>query len=155
MSVNSTSSGDFLVIGYGNTLRSDDGVGAGVANAIERLNLPGVRTIACHQLTPELAEPVSRAREVVFVDAAANAIGEVQLTDLQPAKSDRVMTHVVDPRTLLAWARDLFGHCPRAWTLTIPARSIHFGEELSAPARADMESAVKQIRTLAATDVPG
>jgi hydrogenase maturation protease len=149
------SSGDFLVIGYGNTLRGDDGVGTGVAEAIERLNLAGVRTIACHQLTPELAEPISRAREVVFVDAAASANGEIQLADLQPAKSGRVMTHVADPGTLLAWARDLFGHCPRAWTLTIPARSTDFGEELSPSTRDDMESAVKRIRDLVAAERGG
>jgi Ni,Fe-hydrogenase maturation factor len=65
------------------------------------------------------------------------------------------MTHVADPGTLLAWARDLFGHCPPAWTLTIPARSTDFGEGLSPSARADMGSAVKQIREMAAANVRG
>ena len=35
-----------LVIGYGNTLRRDDGVGPRVAEAVEGLRLAGVRTIA-------------------------------------------------------------------------------------------------------------
>ena len=50
---------DFLVIGYGNTLRGDDGVGPRVAEAIEKLNLPGVRTLVCQQLSPEHADPIS------------------------------------------------------------------------------------------------
>src|ERR1035441_6445297 len=64
---------ELLVIGYGNTLRGDDGVGPRVAEAIEKLNLPGVRTLVCQQLSPEYADPVSRARTVVFVDAAVDA----------------------------------------------------------------------------------
>ena len=32
---------ELLVIGYGNTLRGDDGVGPRVAEAVEKLNLPG------------------------------------------------------------------------------------------------------------------
>src|SRR5450759_47295 len=34
--------GDFLVIGYGNTLRRDAGVGPRVAEAVEELHLPNV-----------------------------------------------------------------------------------------------------------------
>ena len=49
-----------LVIGYGNTLRNDDGVGPRVAEALEALQLPGVRTLSCALLAPETAEPVSR-----------------------------------------------------------------------------------------------
>ncbi len=46
-----------LVIGYGNSLRSDDGVGPFVAEAVEALRLPGVHTLICQQLSPEqLAE---------------------------------------------------------------------------------------------------
>ncbi len=74
-----TAGRDFLVIGYGNTLRGDDGVGPRVVEAIEKLNLPGVRTLVCQQLSPEYADPVSRAHTVVFVDAAVDAPREVQL----------------------------------------------------------------------------
>jgi hydrogenase maturation protease len=45
---------DLLVIGYGNELRSDDGVGPRVARAVAEWRLPGVEAIAVHQLTLEL-----------------------------------------------------------------------------------------------------
>ena len=61
---------EVLVIGYGNTLRGDDGVGPRVVEAIGTLGLPGVRTLICPLLTPELADPISRAEKVIFVDAA-------------------------------------------------------------------------------------
>ena len=45
-----------MVIGYGNTLRSDDGVGPLVAEAVHELVLPDVQTLAAGLLTPELAD---------------------------------------------------------------------------------------------------
>ena len=77
---------DFLIIGYGNTLRGDDGAGPRVAEAVAALNYPGVRTLVCPLLTPELADPISRAGAVLFVDAAVDAPHEVRLRELEPAK---------------------------------------------------------------------
>ncbi|HLZ54329.1 MAG TPA: hydrogenase maturation protease, partial [Verrucomicrobiae bacterium] len=138
-----------LVIGYGNLLRSDDGVGPKVAEAVEELHLPNVRTLICQQLSPEHAEPVSQAHTVIFVDAAVDAPEDVQLRRLEPNESSQLMAHAADPRTMLALARDVFGHCPEAWWLTIPAVKLGFGEELSPVARQGYAAALDQIRTLA------
>ncbi len=138
-----------LVIGYGNTLRSDDGVGPKVAEAVDALHLAGVKTLACDLLTPELADPVSKAETVVFVDAALDAPREVQLRPLAPAASSQIMAHAADPRTLLALARDVFGHAPQAWWLTIPARDLALGEKLSASAQSGMAHAVELVKNLA------
>ncbi len=138
------------MIGYGNTLRSDDGVGPKAVEAIEHLRLEGVRTLCCDLLTPELADPISRAERVIFVDAAVDAPREVQLRPLSPAESSQIMAHAADPRTMLALARDVFGHTPRAWWLTIPVENIGIGEQLSSFARKGLEKAVEQIRRLSA-----
>jgi hydrogenase maturation protease len=138
-----------LVVGYGNELRGDDSVGPKVIAALETLQLPGVRTLACHQLAPELAELVSLAGRVVFVDASVDEPREVRLRPLQPAESSRLLTHAADPRTLLALARDVFGRCPPAWWLTIPAVSLEFSEALSPPAAAGLKTALDRIRELA------
>ena len=37
-----------LIIGYGNTLRSDDGVGPRLAQTVADWRLPGVRSLALH-----------------------------------------------------------------------------------------------------------
>ncbi len=140
---------EFLVIGYGNELRGDDGVGPKVAAAVEALHLPGVRTLICQQLSPEHAEPVSQARRVVFVDAAVDAPREVQLRKLEPADSSQLMAHAADPRTMLALARDIFGHCPEAWWLTIPAEHTGFTEELSPSVQRGLKEAIDKIRALA------
>jgi len=140
---------EFLVIGYGNELRGDDGVGPRVAAAVEALHLSGVHTLICQQLSPEHAEPVSQARMVVFVDAAVDAPREVQFRKLEPASSTQLMAHAADPRTMLALARDVFGHAPEAWWLTIPAEYTGFTEELSLSVQRGLEEAVDKIRALA------
>lgn len=137
-----------LVIGYGNVLRHDDGVGPRVADAVEALHLPGVRTLVCQQLSPEYAEAVAQAQMVIFVDAAVDAPTEVQLRKLEAGESTQLMAHAADPRTMLALARDVFGHAPEAWWLTIPAVKLGFGEDLSPEAQRGLERAVEEIKRL-------
>lgn len=140
-----------LVVGYGNTLRSDDGVGPRAAEAMAALHLPGVDTLVCALLTPELADPISRASRVVFVDAAIDAPQNVELRPLQPAASSQVMAHAADPRTLLALARDVFGRAPQAWWLTIPVENLSLGENLSPRAARGLREAMATLRGLAGT----
>ncbi len=138
-----------LVIGYGNSLRSDDGVGPRVIETVAALGLPNVQTLACDLLTPELADPVSRAKTVIFVDAAMDPPPQVQLRPLAPADSSQVLAHAADPRTVLALARDVFGHVPQAWWLTIPIENTTIGEQLSPRARNGVALAAEKIKALA------
>jgi hydrogenase maturation protease len=142
-----------LVIGYGNTLRNDDGVGSRVAETIEEACLPGVQTMVCALLTPELAEAISRVDRVVFVDAAVDGPEEVQLRKLTPAASSQVMAHAANPQTMLALARDVFDHAPEAWWLTIPIADLGIGETFSPLAQRGMAVAVERISTLASRRV--
>lgn len=140
---------DLLVIGYGNTLRSDDGVGPRVAEAVGARRLPGVRTMICQQLSPEQAEPISRAHTVIFVDAAVAAPTQVRFSKLKPTDSAQLMAHSADPRTMLALARDVFGQVPEAWWLTISGEEFGFGENLSTRTEAGAREAVCLIQSLA------
>ncbi len=137
---------EFLVIGYGNTLRGDDGVGPRVAEAIEKLNLPRVRTIVCPLLTPELADPIARAGKVIFVDAAVDAPDKLQWRKLKPNETSQLMAHAADPRTMLALARDVFGRAPEAWWLTIPAADLGFREDFSPEVNKGFAEAVEKIQ---------
>ena len=90
--------------------------------------------MACPQLTPELADPLSQAGAAVFVDASVDEQGPVRIRRLGPSDSSQILAHAADPRVLLALARDAFGRAPQAWMLTIPAKELGFGERLSRPA---------------------
>lgn len=139
-----------LVIGYGNTLRGDDGVGPRAAEAIATLALPGVRALVCPLLTPELAEAVSLAGVVIFVDAAVDAPREVLMRPLVPAASSQVVAHAASPATLLALARDVYGRVPEAWWLTIPVADLGIGETFSPLAQRGLAEAIAKVQKCAA-----
>jgi hydrogenase maturation protease len=139
---------ELLVIGYGNPVRRDDGAGPRVAEVVEALQLPGVRTFVCQQLSPEDADPISRVRRVIFVDAAVDHTAGVLFRKLTPGDTTQLMAHSADPRTMLALARDVFGHAPEAWWLTIPALHLGFGTDYSPEAEAGCQQAVAEIKRL-------
>ena len=138
-----------LVIGYGNTLRQDDQAGPLVAETIESYALPGVLTLVSPQLSPEHSERVAAARAVVFVDAQAGPALDVNIQQVFPGESTQVTTHAAEPRTVLALARDVFGHAPPAWLLTIPAQGFEFWAEVSPVTREGIEKAVRKVVELA------
>jgi hydrogenase maturation protease len=135
-----------LVIGYGNALRGDDGVGPAVARQVAAWGLPGVSAAWAHGLTPELAEPISRADATFFVDARAG--GEsVEVCELAPSAPPR-LGHASHPGWLLALAEALWGRRPRAWLVTVPADRFGFGEPLSEAAQRGMAAALREISRL-------
>ena len=110
-----------LVIGYGNTLRRDDGVGPFVAGLLKPS--PGLHVITRHQLTPELAEPVSQADLVIFVDARADrTAGEIVMERVPPR--DSTLIHQLGPGALLQWSLKLYGRTPEAILIGIGGESF-------------------------------
>lgn len=137
------------MIGYGSTLRGDDGVGPRVAELIEQRNLPGVEVVACHQLTPELSEPISKAGRVIFVDAAIDLPDDqVQVRQVEAEAQHQVMVHTASPAGLLHLARSVFGRCSEAWIVAIPVAEMGIGENLSAAAEAGVQEAVRRVQAL-------
>lgn len=141
-----------LVIGYGNTLRGDDGVGPRVAEAVARRGRPTVEALAVHQLTPELAARIADAELVIFVDArlAVAPSESCHVHEIGPDAPGPADGHVCEPRSLLALARSLFGASPEALAVTIPAIDLTFGERLSPTALREMETALRAIDGLLA-----
>lgn len=122
-----------LIIGYGNTLRQDDGLGPAAAEALSQMQFSeSVKVIICQQLTPELAADLSAAERVAFIDAAepgslpAGTIQKTALSSCPPATSG--VTHYFDPATLLALAGALYQHAPQAALFTMTAASFGLSE---------------------------
>lgn len=139
-----------LIIGYGNPLRSDDGLGWHAAERLRsELADPEIEIRAVHQLTPELADPLSRARRVIFIDAAAEGEpGTLQRRSLTPSAGGDAFTHHATPSALLAAARSLYGHAPEAILFSVPAESVAFGESLSPMVRQALDELVEQITAM-------
>jgi hydrogenase maturation protease len=139
---------DLLVIGYGNELRGDDGAGPRVARAVAGWVRPGVRALAVHQLIPELAAELAAAERVVFVDAAVGA-GTVCWRHVHADAGPAPLGHTCDPGWLLALAQALDARAPTAWLVTIPARCLGCGDELSAQAERGVAVVLRQLAALA------
>ncbi len=136
-----------LLIGYGNELRRDDGVGPRIARAVAEWDIPGVCALAVHQLTPELADDIARAKEVVFVDAASNSdTTGVSFQPMQAAESSSLANHACSLPALLGLVEVLYSRRPVARLLTVPARDLDFGDGLSQETEEDAARALHTIR---------
>jgi hydrogenase maturation protease len=149
-----------LVIGYGNPLRADDGLGWIVAQQLRRdltyHRVPAdVVVLAEHQLTPELAEPIGRARLVVFVDARqGNRPGHIACRAVVPAgDGPRAFSHEVDPPSLVALARLLYGACPTAVMVSVDGDDFGYGLALSPVVQAAVRPVVERVRDILANGV--
>jgi hydrogenase maturation protease len=139
-----------LILACGNTLRGDDGVGPWLAAwARERFQThPRVEVIARQQWTPELADDISRAQSVVFVDCSiASAPGSVEFIPVSARSGDRMLaTHQLGAPELLALACEFYGIAPaHASLLTVGAGSTEMGESFSAEVDAALPEACRQL----------
>jgi hydrogenase maturation protease len=132
-----------LIIGYGNSLRGDDGFGWHAALRLrEVIHDEGVEILPVHQLTPELMDPISRVRRVIFIDAAVGEdAGKLTVVTLETTgASAPVFTHFATPTALLEGARSLYGAKPEALLITVVGLDFELGEELSEPVQLALES---------------
>ena len=164
---------DYLIIGYGNTLRSDDGVGYRIAETVAQWNVNSVRSLSVHQLTPELAETMSHAKTVIFVDAVLvnAALRDTVLIDavepssdpspvspdlastiplelVEPDLNQSLTAHHINPPLLLALCHQLYHALPIVYQLLIPVQNFDVGETLSATAAAHSGIALEKIKKL-------
>jgi hydrogenase maturation protease len=135
-----------LILACGNTLREDDGVGPWLAAwAEERFaGEPAVRVVSRQQWTPELAEDISGAQSVVFIDCASNAQpGSLQLAPVEPGgAAPGLATHHFGAAELLSLSKELYGSMPRiSLLLTIGAGSLELREGFSAVVNAALPEA--------------
>jgi hydrogenase maturation protease len=123
-----------LVIGIGNPLRGDDGIGALLAEQA------GGRSV--QQLTPELAADLAELEAVLFIDAWLAPVGAApQLTLLSPAAASGD-SHRLEPAELLAMSQALYGRAPEAHLLRVPAHAFAHGTALSVELQAALPAAL-------------
>lgn len=123
-----------LVIGYGNTLRGDDGLGIRVAERLTNsFTRPSAQIMTSHQLTFDMAELISRAQSVVLVDAAVeDTPGAVAYHRIEPQPDQSFsMMHHMEPAALLACTQALYGPVPPTYLWTVTGEAFDFAERLS------------------------
>ena len=110
---------------------------------------PDVTIVPCHQLTPDLAEPVQRADTVIFLDCArVGNTGDVRHREVIPEAVPISLTHDLSPSALLALTSELYGVCPQAYLLTICGESYAPGEMLSPEVRRHLPELMEMAQRL-------
>jgi hydrogenase maturation protease len=129
-----SASGHALILGIGNPLRGDDGLGWVVAEQLAQAGDLACSVQMVHQLTPELAEHMAAAALVVMIDATREGEpGDVRLRPLSSSVQQlgAVGTHHTTPEELVGLTRAVYGHCPPVVVITMTGADFCLGEHLS------------------------
>ena len=134
-----------LIIGLGNPLRSDDGIGAQACEVIDRLHWTGVATTTAAQLFPEMVMEMEGYASVIIIDASVEE-EQVQLKKLEPGRTGAVaLSHHMDPSGLVALQQLLGGKPADVYLCAIPGVEFGHGERLSPTALLNLQKAVALI----------
>jgi hydrogenase maturation protease len=125
-------------------MRGDDVAGPHAARLLAER---GYRTKDVHQLTPELAEEIASAREVVFLDAHAElAPGEISIERLTSRPSATTpLEHSASPAGLLRLTRRAYGAEPLAWLIGMGGADFELSERLTPAAQIAVDRAIEEI----------
>jgi hydrogenase maturation protease len=146
-----------LILGIGNNLLSDEGVGVHVVQHLQaRETLPaGVTLMDGGTLSFTLAEPIAQADALIVVDAARldAAPGTIRVVEGEAMdaflRGARNSVHEVSLADLMDMAR-LTGDLPQRRCLVgIQPESLDWGEAPSAAVAAAIPAAARQVREIA------
>jgi len=148
--MNESASGRTLIIGIGNPLRSDDGLGWVVAEQLAQDGDMDCEIQAVHQLTPELAQWVAIADRVIIIDASRDGVpGELRvyplaLSGYPPGRG----SHAITPEELALLAECIYGRCAPIIIVTMAGADFSLGEGFSsiiAPKVAQVREVVRRM----------
>lgn len=130
------------IVGIGNSIRSDDGVGAYVCQLMEEKNLPGVTLITTQQLDIGMTEDFTKFDRVIFVDASLKD----ETISLQPLSLDngqsQSFSHYINAAMLVSLAQQLYSTNTRFYVCAIGANNFEMGNGLSSTTMSNANEAV-------------
>ena len=145
----------WAVVGYGNSLRRDDGAGPELARRLAAYwadHGQSTQLVTCHQLTPELAEELAlpQISRIYFVDAApASAPDAPVLIRALDAPSPQTLGHHCTPQLVMTYLAHLYACRPTAYLVTIPSHDFDHGQGFSPAVVAALAAVPSLANTLA------
>jgi hydrogenase maturation protease len=139
-----------IIIGFGNTLRGDDGAGVYAAERVAA-EMAGVDVVIAHELTPDLAASLEGRELTIFVDASPRA-PRLLVRELESSGEPLHATdHAVLPADIVSLCALLFPPAPRRSVLMeVPAFNCEFGETMTQATERMVDLCVEVIRDLVA-----
>lgn len=133
------------IVGIGNALRSDDGLGNYITETIEQLQIKNVKTFIVHQLQIELLEELQDFNSVIFVDASLKneeVIFEEIKQDLSVASSS---SHRISAEMLVQLSKKLYQKQIHFYSCAVKGYYFNMGESISPQAKANAKKAIEKI----------
>jgi hydrogenase maturation protease len=146
-----------LVIGIGNVLRQDDGLGPKTVAFLDELSFDGydVGTIVIPQIDITLASTLASVDYAIFVDAGMNdSDDQIKIIPYEHAEHDSNLSHTshaLSIPSLIEITSELYGRAPISYMVIPKGYDFSVGERLSPQAEANMLLAVNQIVELIGT----
>jgi hydrogenase maturation protease len=95
------------IIGYGNTLRGEDGFGVDVIELLQTHSLQNTKLISAFCLTPELVLELLDADTIIFVDACYDTQNPYVLACSLHQDSSKLSHHIV-PQMILSLLKEVY-----------------------------------------------
>lgn len=130
-----------LLVGIGNELRNDDGLGPEFVKNFQR---DGVEKLYVPFPDIDLAERIAHYDVVIFVDASLLA-EKFEITEISE-KSSRTFSHHISPADILLLARKLHNPRIRGYILHIRGYDFGFGSAISFQAMQNMKEAQEHLK---------
>lgn len=122
---------DLLIIGIGNSGRSDDGLGWNLLGYIEK-SFPEIDCLYRYQLQIEDASIISSYESVIFIDATQEATDKgYYFKPCEPNEGFGLTSHALDPSTVLWLENNLFKRNPNSYILGIQGYKWDLSQSLS------------------------
>ena len=141
----------WLIIGYGNSLRGDDGSGPHLVKRLrQRLPESLAQYIVSHQLLPEMVEDMVQptVTKVLFIDAQRDQRQPVVLTPLRHKDCESSTTHNFGPEALLDLADKLYQQPRPGWLLSLRGSEFNHSERFSSDTHIALEKAYLLVEKL-------
>lgn len=135
------------IAGIGNTIRSDDGIGAYICKELEKEIIHNATFQYIHQLQSEWIDEFSVYDYVLLIDAAVDKENRIRLNALNAGDyiSD-VSSHYLGLGTLAGLITGIMNTSPTIYLCKVPGLDYSFGETLSPQGKANADVAIKKIR---------
>ncbi|MGO9379005.1 MAG: hydrogenase maturation protease [Dissulfurispiraceae bacterium] len=137
-----------LIIGYGNPMRKDDGLGPAACVRLEGLvRDEDVKIMVRHQMGMELTDDIACADLAIFIDAhVGGSPGTLKEEAISPDTAvPGSFSHHMRPGVLLGCVQALYSRHPDAVIYSITGQSFDFGEGLSSAVEAALPILINKV----------
>ncbi len=133
-----------VLIGIGNSSRSDDGMGWAFVEDIEKSSSFKGLSYLRYQLQIEDADLIKEFDHVIFVDSTQEITeAGYYWKECKPGDEIEFSTHALSPNTVLGLCEQVYKRTPRSFILGIQGYDWELKEGISDKARENLDNALK------------